>query len=461
MKNRALWATAAGTAAAALVLTGCTGSSEADTAGDGVVDVWVAFTDDARLGFVQEKAAEFEQKHEGVTVKVQGFDNYETLFQQMQLALDGGDAPEIVHYFEAATREALDAVGPDGEPVFQSVSAATGDRDEILGEPVVLDDVVAPAKNYYSVDGEFYSMPWNTSSTIMYGNQTMMDEAGIDAMPETWQDLEAACDKIAKLADGPEACITWPNHSWWMEQAMGQADTNLGNNDNGRSGRATEIDLDSDAMVDYLTWWQNLEKNGDYLYTGVQRDWDGTRAAFSAQQVAFLMSSSGDAAGIDEESADGGYDVVAGRMPYDADTPYGGNLIGGATLWLRSGLDEDTTDASLAFLNFFNNPENAAEWHKVSGYVPITNSAVDLLTEEGWFDENPNFKVASDQLALAADTPASTGVLMGNFVAIRDVITAAAEDILVQGDDVEERLHAADDEAQQLLDDYELLYSGE
>jgi len=111
-------------------------------------------------------------------------------------------------------------------------------------------------------------------------------------------------------------------------------------------------------------------------------------------------------------------------------------------------------------MNFFSNAENAAAWHQVTGYIPITNEAVALLDSQGWYDESPNSAVASDQLNAAADTPASTGALLGNFVAIRDVVTAAIEDILVNNVDVTVRMNDAQDEAQQLLDDYNELNAG-
>ncbi|MDH5520633.1 MAG: extracellular solute-binding protein, partial [Acidimicrobiia bacterium] len=151
-------------------------------------------------------------------------------------------------------------------------------------------------------------------------------------------------------------------------------------------------------------------------------------------------------------------EVKSSFMPYNQDIAYEGNLIGGATLWLANGLSETEEDGALAFLNFFSNPENAAAWHQLTGYIPITNSAVALLEEEGWYNESPNSAVASDQLDAAADTPAATGALVGNFVAIRDVVTAAIEDVLVNDVDVAERMASAQAEAQQQLDDYNELF---
>ena len=125
---------------------------------------------------------------------------------------------------------------------------------------------------------------------------------------------------------------------------------------------------------------------------------------------------------------------------------------------MLNGMDQVTEDGALAFMNFFSNPENAAAWHKLTGYVPITEDAVALLETEGFYAESPNSKVASDQLAAAENTPASLGALLGNFVGIRDVITLAIEDILVNDLDVATRMADANAEANKSLEEYELLF---
>ena len=96
--------------------------------------------------------------------------------------------------------------------------------------------------------------------------------------------------------------------------------------------------------------------------------------------------------------------------------------------------------------------------NKLTGYIPITNAAVALLEDEGFYDVSPNSKVASDQLAAAQNTPASLGALLGNFVGIRDIITIAIEDILVNDLDVAERMKQANEEANKSLSEYESLY---
>jgi sn-glycerol 3-phosphate transport system substrate-binding protein len=436
-----------------------TEAAAAEPSADGVteVPVWIAFTD-YRLDWMVDVAAAFGERHPEYEIAVQGYDSYESLFQATQLAAQQGAPPAVVQYFEVATQEARDAAKPDGTPLFAPIEDRIAGRDEILGEPVVIDDIVDAVTSYYTVDGTFTSMPWNSSSTLLYANGTMLAEAGAE-VPTTWAELEEACAALREAEVITDGCITWPNHGWFFEQSVGQQGGLLADNDNGRSGRATEVTLDDPAMLSFVGWWAGLAEQGDYVYTGTQRDWDGTQNAFIAQQLPFILTSSGDATAIVTDGTEAGFDVEVARMPHNGDVAYDGNLIGGATLWLVDGLDEVVEEGALAFLQFLNNPENAADWHKATGYIPITNGAVALLEDEGWFDENPHARVATDQLDAASGSPASTGALLGSFVAIRDVVTQAMEDVLVSGADPVERFTEADAEAQQLLDEYNALYA--
>jgi sn-glycerol 3-phosphate transport system substrate-binding protein len=416
------------------------------------IRVWIGFTD-YRLDWTRERAAEFNALYPEYEVIIEGYESYNQAFDATVLAAEQGNPPAITHFFEAATQEALDAVNAEGEPLFTSVAAAIGDRTEINGVPVVLDDVVSAAADYYSVDGEFYSMPWNTSSAVMFTNIDMLNAAGIEEIPDTWGGIEAACEALMAMENAPDYCITWPNHSWFMEQGIAQQGGLLANNGNGREGRADEVYFNSPEMLAYVNWWKDLNDMGYYVYTGVLRDWGGTQNAFESQQLAFLLFSSSDATAIPSHT-EGNFTTIVSRLPYNEETGFYGNIIGGATLWLNNGLDEATETGALMFLNWFSNPENAAAWHQITGYIPITNTAFDMLTEAGWFEENPNAAVANMQLDLIP----TTGALIGNFVAIRDVFTSAMEEILLNDVDVEETMNAANDEANALLEEYNLLY---
>ncbi len=416
------------------------------------IRVWVAFTD-YRLDWTKERAAEFNAAYPEYNVIVEGYQSYNAAFDATVLAAEQGTPPAITHFFEAATQEARDAVNPDGEPLFKSVEEAIAGREEINGVPVVLGDVVSAAADYYTLDGSFTSMPWNTSSAVMFVNQDMLAAAGIEEIPETWSGIEEACATIMAMDGAPEYCITWPNHSWFFEQSVAQQGADLSNNGNGREARSDEVFINSEASLAYVQWWADLAEAGYYVHTGVVRDWGGTQNAFESQQVAFLIFSSSDATLIPANTAEN-FTTVVSRMPYNEEAGFHGNIIGGATLWLNNGIEEATETGALMFLNWFSNPENAAAWHQLTGYIPITNTAFAALEADGWFDENPNAAVANMQLDLVPNT----GALIGNLVAIRDVVTSAVDEIILNGADVAETMAAANEEAKELLMEYNLLY---
>ncbi len=435
------------------------------------VEMWQIFSDQ-RLDFLNDRVAAFQEAYPNITVNVRTFGSYEELIQQYELAFESGEQPEIAQLFEVGTQFARDS------GYFASVADLVAGREEILGQAVNFDDIVPVVSGYYTVDGVFTSMPWNTSTPIMYANMDMLVEAGVidsvdavDQLPATWQELEAACAAVLENTAASN-CMTWPNHGWFYEQWLAQQNADLVNNGNGRDARASEVLLTSDASLNTVAWWQNMYDNGYYLYTGVQRDWGGTEQALHGGQVAFIITSSASARGIQDTAAETGYTVRTARMPYDGEIGWTGNIIGGATLWVTAGLDQAVTDATLAWLLFMTNTESAACWHTASGYIPLRLSAIEVLEnpsadvnsvwdgsacvpgEGNWFEANPNFFTASDQLGSSTVTTATQGALFGTFIPTRDIVTQAIEEIMLQGLDPVARMEEAKAAADDLLATY-------
>ena len=51
------------------------------------------------------------------------------------------------------------------------------------------------------------------------------------------------------------------------------------------------------------------------------------------------------------------------------------------------GKDKETYTGVAKFLDFLAKPENAAEWHQKTGYLPITKAAYDLTREQGFYEK--------------------------------------------------------------------------
>ncbi|MBI5667295.1 MAG: extracellular solute-binding protein [Chloroflexi bacterium] len=445
------------------------------------VKMWIAFTDN-RLDWAKQKAAIFNEKFPQYNVVVEGYNNYEELFAATALAAEQNSLPAIVQYFEVATQDARDS------GYFKPIAEALGDRTEVNGIPVNLEDIIAPVSAYYTLDGQWTSMPWNTSSAIMFSNMNILNAAGVDSPPATWAEVEAACEAIMAMDNAPEYCFTWPNHGWFFEQWLAQQNGLFANNDNGRADRATEVVFNSPAGVAILQWLDDMKSKGYLYYSGAQggASWATVDQSFQGQQTAMAVYSSSDTAIYTNTGRENGYEVLASFMPYNQDAEGGwtGNLIGGASLWLVNGLAPEVEDGALTWLLWLTNTENAAEWHQVTGYIAIRQSSVDLLNTEGWYDalvangasqvwldnpavqasqgkvwyaENPNFIVASDQLAQSTVTPATSGALLGSFPAIRNVVTQAIDTVLLTDEDPATVLDNAAAEANKILEEYNLL----
>jgi len=418
------------------------------------VPVWIAFQDDNRLGWTQGVAAAFNEANPDYNVTVTGYANYEELFAATALAAEQNALPAIVQYFEVATQVARDS------GYFKSIAEALGDRTEVLGVPVNLEDIIGVVSAYYTLDGQWTSMPWNTSSAIMFSNMSYLTAAGIDTPPTTWSEVAAACEAIMAAEGAPEFCFTWPNHGWFFEQWLAQQNGLYANNDNGRAERATEVAFNSPEGVAVLQWLDDMAAAGYLYYSGAQGgdSWATVDQAFQSQQVAMAVYSSSDTGVYTQTGVDNGFDVTASFMPYNDAVEYTGNLLGGASLWLTDGLTPEEEDGALAFLLTISNSENAAVWSsEITGFIAIRQSAIDLLTEQGFYDENPNFTVAAAQLAQSEITPATSGALLGPFPAIRAIVTRAIDTVLLSDEDPQVVLDAAAEEANALIEEYNLL----
>lgn len=420
------------------------------------VPIWIAF-EDYRLDWVLEVAEEFNAMFPQYNVVVTGGYSYEEVFAQVAVAAEQGELPAVVHEFEVGTQDARDS------GLFKPIADVLADRTEVNGLEVNFEDIIEPVRAYYTLDDKFTSMPWNTSSAIWFNNMTILEKAGVTEPPATWADVEAVCEQVMALEDAPEHCFTWPNYGWFFEQWLAQQNAPFTNNDNGRSARATELAFNSDAGLAVFEWLNDMYDKGYLYYSGAQggNSWTTVDQVYQAQQVAMAAYSSSDTTYYTNMGIDNGFETVASFLPFNQETGRTGNLIGGGSLWLVNGLDPQVEEGALTFMLYLTNTENAAEWHKLTGYIPTRTSAGAMLEAEGWFEENPNQTVAARQLAETEVTTATSGALVGAFPAIRNVVTAATDRLLLTDEDPAELLNQAAEEANVILEEYNLLNAPE
>lgn len=412
-----------------------------------------AFGDENRQGLVQDVADAYMEMHPNVNIELRVASSYRDNLNSALLGAEQGEAPHIVQVFEVGTQLALDT------GIFIPVSSVA--NEEQLAS---LDDIIQPVLNYYTLGEDVWSLPWNSSSPILYYNKDLFEAAGLDpdSPPQTYSEVMAACEQLmSSEAVELQGCIGWPMHSWMVEQWMSEQNALLADNDNGRAARATDVYLDSDAMKTIFSWWKELADMGYYTYTGQLEDWNGSDAIFTGQQVAMHITSTADLRNIIAASEEAGFEVGTGLLPIPDGVDRNGVVIGGASIWLTGDHPQEELEAAVDFMLFLGNTENMVTWHKGTGYYPIRTSSIEELEAQGWFDEDPRFRVAFDQLTETEVNPASGGALLGTFLETRTIIEQAAQSVVDGGESVDDALATANEAADSALTDYNDLVAEE
>lgn len=425
-----------------------------------IIEAWLADspklpgTDDHSLpGFgdpIVNAAESFSRANPKYQVKIRKID-FRLLPEEVANAVAQGNPPDLAEYLYSSTQVALDMRGRDGDPLFVPVQRAIGGRTRILGEPVVIEDLVPSVRNYYSVGGELVSMPTVVTTNILFANKDVLKRAGVERVPATWQELTAACATIAKLPNGPAHGVSWPIYGWLFHMEIAGQGGLFSNSDNGRSGRSTRVSLDSPELLNYVGWWRQMHDSGYYHYTGEPRDYFAAMEAFARQEVAFVVTSSAVGQLMADMAAEGGFEVMTGQLPRCDELRSPGGPVGGQSFFLAAGLPKEKEDGALAFLQHQLNPQHAVA-RMYDRSLPVTLPAYDQAMAGDWVEPHPGFRIATEQVVSADLTSAAAGPVVGNLHGINTLMTLAMEDVLVRGAEPKSRFRAVTEEAQALLD---------
>jgi len=354
-------------------------------------------------------------------------------------AIRAGNPPHIVQVFEVGTQTMLD-------------SGAIIPVTEIVKPGAInFGDYIEPILNYYRVGGQLYSMPFNSSTAIIYYNKDVFQKAGLDPNkpPATYKDVEEMGRKIVS-SGAARAAITFGWPSWMLEQSHAMSNKLYADHDNGRSGRATRVLFNEPFGVDVLTRWKRWADEKLLAYGG--REYAPNKA-FLSGEVAMLMQSTSQVTTIEKAAK---FTVGTGFLPRIEGQPVGRSVIGGASFWVLkgSGRSAKELDAIVKFFKFVAEPEETAKWHEDTGYFPATKTAVALLTKRSWFAQHPNHETAFKQIQQGIDSAATRGVLLGNFVQIRNITDTAIEKAVSGKLSPKEALDEAVAESNKLLAEY-------
>ena len=286
-------------------------------------------------------------------------------------------------------------------------------------------DFIRPVTGYYSKDGQLYSMPFNSSSPILYYNKDAFKKAGLDPEkpPTTWKQVGEFAKKI--LAAGAAKCgftTSWP--SWTMlENTFPWHDQPFATNQNGYTGLDTKLLINGEFGMKHIGQVAAWQKEGIYSYGGRMGQPD---PKFINGDCAMLIQSSAVIGGFKKSLK---FAWGTGQLPHWG-PPYKKQnaIVGGATLWVMRGQKAADYKGVAQFFKFLAEPHQQMWWHVTTGYLAISHAALKNLEAAYHFKKYPEQWTAFSQLS-AKPTANSQGIRLGNFVQIRDAIETEMENI--------------------------------
>ncbi|WP_040677316.1 sn-glycerol-3-phosphate ABC transporter substrate-binding protein UgpB [Nitratireductor pacificus] len=421
------------------VLPAMTGMAAAQTE----IQVWHAFS--GRLGeLIDKQISDFNASQGDYKVVGTNKGNYSEALNAGIAAFRAGEQPHILQVFEVGTATMMAAKGAV-KPVYEVMAESQ--------EPFDPSAYLAPVAGYYTTaDGQMLSLPYNSSTPVLYINKDALKAAGLDpeTKPATWPEVE---EILVKLKESGSACpLTTAWQSWiHLENLGAYHDAPFATKSNGFEGTDTELVFNGDLQAKHIGKMAEWAKNGLFSYSG-RRNEGGAR--FRSGECALFTESSAGYAGVKAEAA---FEFAVTNLPYwpDVEGAPLNTIIGGASLWVMSGHEAEEYAGAAKFLTYLSSAEVQAQWHQDTGYLPITTAAYDLTKEQGFYNENPGTDVAILQMTGKAPTANSKGIRLGNFDQVRTIIDEELEAVWQGQKDAKAALDEAVSRGNELLRRFE------
>jgi sn-glycerol 3-phosphate transport system substrate-binding protein len=364
-------------------------------------------------------------------------------------AFRAGNAPHILQVFEVGTATMMSAKGAI-KPVYLMMKEA--------GEPFDPKNYLPAVAGYYTDSkGNLLSMPFNSSTPVMYVNKDAFKKAGLDPNkpPKTWKEFAAAAGKLKASGQQCVYSTGWP--AWvHVENFSAWHNLPIGTKENGIAGTDTQFQVNSPAHVKHVEMLADFAKKGWFTYSGRRNE---AEARFFSGECAIVTSSSAAQANIRKNAK---FDFSVNFLPYNDEIKGApqNSIIGGATLWVMSGKKPQEYKGVTKFFSYISSTDVQASWHQSTGYVPITNAAYDVTKKAGYYEKNPGTDVAIRQLNNKAPTPNSKGLRFGNYVQGREVIEEEMEAVFAGKKDAKQAMDDAVRRGNEILRKFEAANKG-
>jgi sn-glycerol 3-phosphate transport system substrate-binding protein len=432
---------------------------------DGPVEItlWYGGLGGSAKAAMEEQVAAFNASQSDMVLNAsaQG-SSLEEVYRKFTSAASAGtdQLPDLIYLEDTQ----LQAIADSGLMLPAQACMEAADYDLTQLEPA--------ARAKYSVGDVLYPGYMNVTTPVLYFNKAHFAQAGLDPEdpPDTLEEMYEAAKTLKEtgVSDKP---FSFRASRWYFETWLTGIGNDIINNDDGRSGLATEATFATPEADDLMASLQRMNDEGllnvfaateggiDQFLALVTQESSmlvETSTASSTIRDALAGSVSAEQAGVDFDVSSVDLSVlVPGTGAFPGIESAGRVFPSGGAFYILNTSEPEQQAASWRFLEFMLDPANAKTWLFSGGYLPVVKAVNDDPEVQAfWTDDLAGVLLfpATEQLGDA--DPDQPGPLIGPYPDEADALEAAMEAILLEGSDSSSMLSDAQDTVTESLQRY-------
>jgi multiple sugar transport system substrate-binding protein len=404
MRMGGIVATAA-LATLSLASCGFGGGEAGGSSGSGTtLNLLVPTYSDTTQGLWEGVIKDFEAENEDITVKLET-QSWDNLNDVVTTKIQANKAPDIMN----------------GGPFAGFAS------DELLYpiEEVVSADTLADFQESFvdasSVDGVQYGAPLIASARALFVNEDLLAQAGVAAVPTTWDELLEAAKKISALGGG----VAGYGMPLGSEEAQGESAIWFYGSGGG-FGDADAITIDTPENLTAAQFMQKMVTEG-----ATQPDAGATNRSplievFVQGKIGMVIGLPPTVGQIEDGNPELNYSI--NPIPTQDGSAF---TLGVADHLMAFKNDDKKKEAITKFLDFFYSPDQYVNWVTTEKFLPTTKSGADALSGEEdlkpFLSALPDAKFYPSTNAKWAATDAAFKSLVGQLAQGKDAKAVLTE----------------------------------
>lgn len=348
--------------------------------------------------------ADFEKENPDVKITLQHQGGYGDLNQILVATMQSPkDLPTITQAY------------PDWMLQFSEAGMVADLTDRVKGEEGIEDyeDIFPGVRDEIEQDDKIIGIPFNKSTEVLWYNQDLFDELGLEN-PTNFEELKEVAKKIKEEKDIP--AFGWDALSNFYVTYLKNKGIEFG----------PDLDVTCPESIEAVNYYLDGIKEGYFRIAGTDQYLSGP---FANEQLAGYIGSNAGEVYV-KEGVEGKFKYAAQAYPAEKAVQQGTNI------YMFEGASDEAKDAAFRFLKYISSKDAQIKFGLETGYMPARKSAV----------EDENYKNADSEIPKILETASeklfSRPLVPGSQQAYNDVASKLEEILSNPDSDVEAEMEA-------------------